>query len=216
MNRFASLAIASLAAVLVTAGGSSLSAQTTAPPGDAKHGQQLFNVNGCYLCHNYQGQGTGSRRPGQNPGPNLAPGPISYAAYVKQLRTPRVSMPPYDAHLLSDRDLADIYAFLLAQPPNKDAHSIALLNVVNTGTTTGASSPLAHGSEVYAANCAACHGVSGQGGVGPSLKGESARKDTNAVISFIKNPVAPMPTLYPGVLNENDVAAVAAYVESLQ
>jgi mono/diheme cytochrome c family protein len=209
-------AIAALVAATLVAGASALSAQTTsAPPGDAKHGRLLFDVNGCYLCHNYQGQGTGSRKPGQNPGPNLAPGPIPWTAFVTQLRTPRVSMPPYDATLLSDRDLADIYAFLASQPPNKDPHRIALLASVDTGTVPARSTASSRGAEVFAQNCASCHGAIGEGGVGPSLKGEGARKDTRAVISFVKAPVAPMPKLFPGVLSESDVSAVAAYVETL-
>jgi ubiquinol-cytochrome c reductase cytochrome c subunit len=222
MSRFGSIAAAiALFAATLVGSSSTLSAQTTAPAGDAAHGKQLFDVNGCYLCHNYQGQGTGSRRPAQNPGPNLAPGPIPWVAFVKQLRTPRVAMPPYDAHLLSDKDLADIYAYLASQPPSKDPHSIALLESVNTGASSSAgagsasSSPLAHGAEVFAANCAACHGASGGGGVGPSLKNEGTRKDTAAAIAFIKNPPPAMPKLYPSVLKDADVAAVAAYVESL-
>jgi ubiquinol-cytochrome c reductase cytochrome c subunit len=210
MNRFGTFAIASLIAVGAVAGASALSAQPSAPAGDAKHGQQLYVLNGCYECHNYQGQGTGSRKPGQNPGPNLAPGPIPYSAFLTQLRTPRLSMPPYDAHLLSNQDVADIYAYLAAQAPPKDPHTIALLEAVNTGSGTAS-----HGAVVYSANCAACHGASGQGGIGPSLLGESARKDRAAVAAFIKNPVAPMTKLYPGLLNDNDVAAVATYVESL-
>ena len=211
MPRFKTFAIASLIAATLVAGAGVLSAQTTAPAGDAKHGQQLYDINGCYLCHNYQGQGTGSRKPGQNPGPNLAPGPIPYAGYVKQLRTPRQSMPPYDAKLLSDQDLADIYAYLAAQPPAKDARRIALLKVVNAGTATNTP----RGAVVFSANCASCHGATGQGGIGPALRGESARKNAGAVTAFIKNPAPLMPKLYPGILNESDVAAVADYVESL-
>jgi ubiquinol-cytochrome c reductase cytochrome c subunit len=211
MPRFGTFAIASLIAATLVAGAGVLSAQTTAPAGDAKHGQQLYNVNGCYLCHNTLGQGTGSRKPGQNPGPNLAPAPMPYAAYVKQVRTPRQSMPPYDAKLLSDQDLADIYAFFAAQPPVKDAHGIALLNSVDAGTATNTP----HGAVVYSANCALCHGATGQGGIGPALKGESSHKDEGAVGALVKNPPPAMPKLYPGLLNDADVAAVAAYVETL-
>jgi mono/diheme cytochrome c family protein len=211
MPRFKTLAIASFVAATLVAGAGMLSAQTTAPAGDAKHGQQLFNTNGCYLCHNTLGQGTGSRKPGQNPGPNLAPAPMPYAAYVKQVRTPRLSMPPYDSKLLSDQDLADIYAFFEAQPAVKDAHTIPLLNSVDVGTATNTP----HGEVVYSANCALCHGAVGQGGIGPVLKGESSRKDASAVGAFVKNPPASMPKLYPGLLDDADVAAVASYVETL-
>jgi mono/diheme cytochrome c family protein len=211
MPRFTTFAVASLIAATFVAGAGMLSAQTTAPAGDAKHGAQLFATDGCYLCHNVQGQGTGSRKPNQNPGPNLAPAPMPYAAYVKQVRTPRQSMPPYDAKLLSDQDLADIYAFFEAQPPVKDAHTIALLNGVDVGTATNTP----RGAVVYSANCALCHGAVGQGGIGPALKGESGRKDAGAVLALVKNPPASMPKLYPGLLNDTDVAAVASYVETL-
>lgn len=35
-------------------------------------------------------------------------------------------------------------------------------------------SPLVDGQRTYAANCSACHGASGEGGVGPALKGGAA------------------------------------------
>jgi len=35
-------------------------------------------------------------------------------------------------------------------------------------------SPLADGAQVYAANCSACHGAAGEGGVGPALKNGAA------------------------------------------
>jgi ubiquinol-cytochrome c reductase cytochrome c subunit len=211
--RFKTFAIASFIAAALAAGAGVLSAQTNgAPAGDAKHGFQLFQVNGCYECHNTLGQGTGSRAPGAGPGPNLAPGPIPYAGFVKQVRTPRQTMPPYDAKLLSDQDLADIYAFLASQPPAKDFHSIPVLNSVTVGTATNTS----RGAVVFAANCALCHGASGQGGIGPTLKNEGSRKDAGAVAAFVKNPTGGMTKLYPGILSDSDVAAVAGYVESLK
>jgi ubiquinol-cytochrome c reductase cytochrome c subunit len=200
----ASLAAAALASTAM------LSAQTTMPAGDAKHGAIVFQTQGCYLCHNYQGQ-AGGGRPGTNPGPNLAPAPIAYAVFLRQVRVPRRSMPPYDAKILGDQDIADMYAFLLAQPPAKDARSIALLNTVTSG-----SGSVPRGAVVFAANCASCHGASGQGGIGPALKNEGARKDTNAVTAFVKNPPGSMPKLYPGLLTDADVAAVADYVNTLK
>lgn len=75
---------------------------------------------------------------------------------------------------------------------------------------------LDHGRAVFTENCAQCHGADGtQGGVGPSLKDEKARKNYSAAVAWIKNPAAPMPKLYPAPLTEKDVEDVAAYVESL-
>lgn len=220
MNRIKALAVTALIAGTLVAGAHSLSAQTTAPAGDAKRGHDLFVAQGCFECHNYQGQGAGSRATAARPGPNIAPGPIPYAAFVKQLHQPRSAMPAYDLRLINEQGLADIYAYLLSQPPAKSAASIPLLAAVTTGTTTtaagGPPNPTAHGAEVFAANCASCHGAQGQGGVGPALKNESARKDTAAVAAFVKNPAGNiMPKLFPATLKEADVAAVAAYVETL-
>jgi ubiquinol-cytochrome c reductase cytochrome c subunit len=211
MVRFNAFAIASIVAATLVAGAGMLSAQTTAPAGDVTRGHQLFVADGCYECHDYNGQGSGSRKPGVNPGPNLAPAPIPFAAFIKQVRTPRLSMPPYDATILSDQGAADIYAYLASQPPVKDAHSIALLNSVTVGTATNTPA----GAVIYSANCAACHGSAGQGGIGPTLRGESGRKDVGAVGAFVKSPSGGMPKLYPGLLSDGDVAAVSSYVESL-
>ena len=75
---------------------------------------------------------------------------------------------------------------------------------------------LTHGKQIYAQNCAACHGASGQGGVGPSLRNEHLRKDEVTVAAWIKKPPPPMPALYPSVLSDKDVRDVAAFVESLK
>lgn len=75
---------------------------------------------------------------------------------------------------------------------------------------------VAHGQAVFSANCAACHGSHGEGGIGPSLQGESARKNLDQVEAWIKNPVPPMPRLFPRPLNAAEVAAVATYVETLK
>lgn len=72
------------------------------------------------------------------------------------------------------------------------------------------------GYEVFAANCATCHGANGEGGsVGPSLRGESSRLDYGALVSWIEDPQPPMPRLYPKLLTNEEVRAAAAYVESL-
>ncbi len=74
----------------------------------------------------------------------------------------------------------------------------------------------AHGATLFQQNCSACHGVHGQGGIGPSLIGESSRKNLQQAVTWIENPVPPMPKLYPATLNQQDVHDVAAYVESLK
>ncbi len=74
----------------------------------------------------------------------------------------------------------------------------------------------ARGKTIYAANCASCHGQSGtEGAAGPSLKNEKSRKNYVQAVAWIKDPLSPMPKLYPDQISAKDVADVAAYVETL-
>jgi mono/diheme cytochrome c family protein len=95
--------------------------QTAAPPGNAQKGKKLFQDYGCYQCHGREAQG------GSGTGPRLAPKPISWAALSKYVRQPTGQMPPYTKRVVSDEDLADIYAFLSAQPAPPSAKSLPLL-----------------------------------------------------------------------------------------
>jgi len=89
------------------------------PRGNAANGKDLFDAKGCYSCHGYVGQGS-------REGPRLTP-PTAYPAFVAQLREPRAIMPPYKEALVSDREAADIYAYLAALPKPPDPKTIPLL-----------------------------------------------------------------------------------------
>ena len=69
------------------------------------------------------------------------------------------------------------------------------------------------GAAIYAKVCSACHGANAEGGVGPTLKGVSGRLGLAKTIEWIKNPSARMPKLYPGLLDDSEVAAVAAHIQ---
>jgi mono/diheme cytochrome c family protein len=101
------------------AGAQAPAASAQAPAGNAENGKKLWNEVGCWQCHGYAGQG--------GAGPKLAPNPIAYQGYTRAIRTPRSQMPPYTTKVLSDAQLADIYAFLKAVPPSKDPKEIPLL-----------------------------------------------------------------------------------------
>jgi mono/diheme cytochrome c family protein len=93
---------------------------TPAPAGNAENGKKLFLEKGCFQCHDTLGQG--------GDGPRLAPRPIPYAAFMKELRQPRDQMPPYTVKMMPDKEVADIYAFLMAIPAPPEVKSIPLLN----------------------------------------------------------------------------------------
>jgi mono/diheme cytochrome c family protein len=148
-------------------------------------------------------------------------------------------MPAFNADAVTDRNIADIAAYLATLPPavahqpQRRAQATGVTGTATspsrstiasassaTATSSAVGAPLIptdpnRGRQIYAANCAACHGADARGGIGPTLRGEKSRKDTAAAIVWIKNPLPPMPKLYPSVLSEKDVEDVAAYVESL-
>ncbi|TAM57807.1 c-type cytochrome [bacterium] len=84
------------------------------------------------------------------------------------------------------------------------------------GIQVAAASNLNNGKKIYAANCASCHGAKGEGGVGPSLRGDLKtpvmKRTKKAVVAWIRDPKPPMPKLYPGTLKAKDVDDVAGYV----
>ena len=92
----------------------------TAPAGSAANGKAFYGRIGCYQCHSEQGQG-GTQ------GPRLGPRPIPFQAFLRYVRTPRGEMPPYKAKVMSDQDVADVYAFLQALPPPPPLSSLPLL-----------------------------------------------------------------------------------------
>jgi mono/diheme cytochrome c family protein len=90
-------------------------ATDAAPVGSAETGAVLFRSVGCYQCHANEAQG------GAN-GPRIGPDPIPFARFQRYVQNPTGNMPPYTNKVVSDQDLADIYAFLQARtrPPAID------------------------------------------------------------------------------------------------
>ena len=72
----------------------------------------------------------------------------------------------------------------------------------------------ARGATLFAQNCAACHGARGQGGIGPPLIGESARKNFAQAVALDQTSEAADGDIVSRTLNESDVRDVAAFVET--
>ena len=98
------------------------SEQSATPAGDAAKGHALFMADGCYQCHGTVGQGS------RGTGPRLAPNPIPYEGFAQQLRKPAHTMPPYTAPVLSDAQLADIYAYVSSLPGPAKAEDVKILH----------------------------------------------------------------------------------------
>jgi mono/diheme cytochrome c family protein len=94
--------------------------------------------------------------------------------------------------------------------------SAALAAGCGGGSSGGSSTPTggggsADGAQIFAENCATCHGDQGQGGVGPNLQTSSKAGDEHAVIEQVKNGGGGMPP-FDDKLSDQEIQAVADYV----
>ncbi len=83
-----------------------------APKGDAAEGKRLYMLDGCFTCHGRAGQG--GRLNG--PAPVIARTAMPFEGFMAQLRNPVNEMPAYAAPVMSDQQIADIYAFVQSLP----------------------------------------------------------------------------------------------------
>ena len=94
------------------------------PTGNAENGKQIYLKDGCFLCHGRVGQGGGYN----SPVPALAKTEMPFEPFKLQLRQPADDMPAYSEKVVSDQQVADIYAFVQSLPGRRDPKSIPLLN----------------------------------------------------------------------------------------
>jgi mono/diheme cytochrome c family protein len=113
MNRFVCLA------ALVGIAVSSAAAAQDAPKGNADNGRKVYLADGCFTCHGRSGQGGAYN----GPAPILAKTMMPFDGFKGQIRSPARDMPAYSEAVLSDAQIADIYAFvqsLAGARPYKD------------------------------------------------------------------------------------------------
>jgi ubiquinol-cytochrome c reductase cytochrome c subunit len=110
-----------LATIAVSPLGGFSSGLVQANAASAENGKALFLKVGCYECHGTQGQGAVT-------GPRLAPNPLPFETLSAFVRSTSRQMPPYHVKILSDADLADIYAYLQSIPEPPDVKSLPQLS----------------------------------------------------------------------------------------
>jgi mono/diheme cytochrome c family protein len=108
-----------LAAVLVFASSNAM-AQDGKGSGNVANGKRLYASNRCWMCHNNEAQGGN--------GPRLSATNLPLEAVIAYIRHPKGQMPPYLPKIVSDAEVADIYAYLQSLPKPPSAKSIPLLN----------------------------------------------------------------------------------------
>jgi mono/diheme cytochrome c family protein len=106
---------------ILLAGVVAIAPQTTAPPGNVQNGKRLFERDGCWQCHGWAGQG------GRD-GARLLDTALTVNQLTRYVRRPTGAMPAYVDKVLTDEELADIWAYLKSMPAPKPAKDIPLLN----------------------------------------------------------------------------------------
>jgi mono/diheme cytochrome c family protein len=94
------------------------------PQGDAANGKQIYLRDACFTCHGRSGQGGVFR----GPTPILAKTALPFDGFRELLRDPPGDMPAYSEAVLSDKDIADIYAFLESLPGPRSPKDIRVLD----------------------------------------------------------------------------------------
>ena len=117
-------AMASIAATLTMGGLATARADDTPPPGDPINGKRLYMADGCFECHGRAGQGGRFNYPT----PALADIALPVESFISFLREAPNDMPSFSADVLSDKDAADIHAYLGSLPGPKSPKDFPHLN----------------------------------------------------------------------------------------
>jgi mono/diheme cytochrome c family protein len=128
MNRLKRIGVAALSSAMLAAS-ACLVAQTQAqaqdaPHGDAGNGKRIYLAVGCFTCHGRSGQGGAFN----GPAPILASTALPFDGFKGQVRDPSNDMPAYSDAVLSDKDIADIFAFVKSLPGPRSPKDISILN----------------------------------------------------------------------------------------
>ena len=95
-----------------------------APRGDAANGKRLYLADGCFTCHGRSGQGGAYN----TPAPILAHTAVPFDGFKGQIRNPINDMPAFPTAILSDKDIADIYAFVETLAGPRSPKDFPILN----------------------------------------------------------------------------------------
>lgn len=210
-----------VATVLVAAVGSWISAPAGAqggPPseedGDRVDGETLWRRD-CASCHGVTGDGTAW-------GPALHDkGPAGVALSVETGRMPVTRLELFGEAGWQPGDVMERGERPAYPPEQVDAlveHTRGFLDGPEVTDVDPARGDLSRGQQLYQLNCAACHGWSGRGGALTS--GEIATTLTASsptqVVQAMRTGIGTMPVFGEDAIDEEEAAAVAAYVRDLR
>jgi mono/diheme cytochrome c family protein len=166
--------------------------------GDAQAGRRVFMSAGCVACHGADGKGT-------TIAPQIAPPPLPLDELIHYVRQPSGKMPPIASRVVSDEQLADIYAYLKSVAPASSAN----------GSVAPASGNAAKGKQLFTANgCYECHDYEGVGaGTGPRIGPPPI--SLPSFLRYVRAPTGNMPPYTAKAISDQDLADIYAYLKSM-
>lgn len=109
-----------------------------------------------------------------------------------------------------------VYGVVLAAgdvPPESAPAEQVAAEEEATETVEISDEQLRRGQIVFVNNCAACHGDNGEGGVGPTLDGNSEVADSEYIIDMVLHGGSFM-TPFRNELNDEQIADVTTYIRN--
>ncbi len=177
-------------------------AEPSAAQGDPAAGRRLYET-GCSTCHGLDAEGT-----------DLGPTLIGVGAASADFYLSTGRMPLDESHSQAER-----------KPPAFTPDQITDLTAYIASLAPGPPIPvvrpergdLALGSQLYTANCAACHNSAGSGGaLGQAVFAPGLRESTpTQVAEAIRIGPGAMPVFGPETLDDHQVDSIVRYVEYL-
>ncbi len=169
------------------------------PEPDPVRGAEIFD-SVCFACHGRQGEGT-----------EIAP------ALNDAVRLSTFDDDWYEETITQGRPSRGMPTWGTVLSPARIDDLVALIGLWRRGGSVSAEEP--EGEELYAEYCSACHGPSGEGGIGPALVDNEfiAGQNEAELTDFIRagRPDTAMPG-FEGRLNDREVAAIVAFLQRWQ
>ncbi|MGB8520169.1 MAG: c-type cytochrome [Candidatus Tumulicola sp.] len=183
----------------------------------AMSGEALFATH-CATCHQVTGLGTDTFPPLAGNSVITSTDPSVMIAVIVNGRSGPLAvngkmynstMPTWKGQL-TNADIASVATYVRSAWGNS-ASPVTEDQVAAAGAPVSAQV----GASVYAKNCAACHGATGNGGIGPALAGNPHVNIDNAsvMLTTIVQGRSLMPS-WRGQLAASDIAAVATFIRS--
>jgi len=157
-------------------------------------GKAVFAEAGCSACHGAQGQGT-------NLAPGIVPPPTDLQGLIAYARKPTGKMPPVPVATATDKQLAEVYAYLQSLAPKTTSADELKGNAEN-------------GKKLFAAyGCYECHGRQGGGAAtGPRIGPPAIT--LAAVLRYVRAPTGQMPPYTAKVVSDQDLADIYSFLKS--